>query len=41
MSVTVPYLDDEGNPSIATALLGSHHGFRRDPPRFALALPRR
>ena len=40
MSVTVPYLDDEGNPSIATTLLGSHHAFRRDLPRFALALGR-
>jgi hypothetical protein len=40
MSVTVPYLDDEGNPSIATALLGSHHAFRRDIARFAMALGR-
>src|SRR5881394_2583646 len=33
-------LDTDGSPSIATALLMSHHGLRRDVARFALALER-
>src|SRR5947207_3118189 len=31
-------LNDDGSASIATALLMSHHGFRRDIARFAVAL---
>src|SRR5688572_15584378 len=31
-------LNDDGNASFATALMMSHHGFRRDLARFALAL---
>jgi len=33
-------LNDDGTASIATALMLSHHGFRRDLARFALALDR-
>ena len=33
-------LNDDGSASMATALLMSHHGFRRDLARFAIALPR-
>src|SRR5205814_7981278 len=34
-----PYLlNDDGSASIATALMMSHHGFRRDLARFAIAL---
>jgi hypothetical protein len=33
-------LNDDGSASIATALLMSHHGFRRDIARFATALER-
>jgi hypothetical protein len=33
-------LNDDGSASMATALMMSHHGFRRDIARFALALPR-
>jgi hypothetical protein len=33
-------LDDDGSASMATALMMSHHGFRRDLARFAVALGR-
>lgn len=33
-------LNDDGNASIATALMMSHHGLRRDIARFATALPK-
>jgi hypothetical protein len=39
MTQKVPtLLDDEGNASVATALMMSHHAFRRDLARFAIAL---
>src|SRR5215831_18347413 len=38
MSTGPTLLDHEGNASIATAIMMSHHGFRRDVARFAIAL---
>jgi hypothetical protein len=40
MSITKPpnLLDDDGNASMATAIMMSHHGFRRDLRSFARAL---
>lgn len=38
MSSIPNLLNDDGTASIATALMMSHHGFRRDLARFALAL---
>jgi hypothetical protein len=35
-----PLLNDDGDASMATALMMSHHGFRRDIAEFALALER-
>ena len=38
MSQAPNLLNDDGTASIATALMMSHHGFRRDLARFATAL---
>jgi hypothetical protein len=40
MSKATTLLNDDGTASMATALLMSHHGFRRDIARFAAALAR-
>jgi hypothetical protein len=40
MSGTPNLLNDDGTASIATAIMMSHHGFRRDLARFAAALER-
>ena len=40
MSQAPDLLNDDGTASMATALLMSHHGFRRDLARFAIALGR-
>ena len=41
MSSAPRLLNDDGTASIATALMSSHHGFRRDLGRFARALERK
>ena len=38
MSHVPQLLNDDGTASIATAIMMSHHGFRRDLARFARAL---
>jgi len=38
MTTTIQLLNDDGSASVATALLMSHHGFRRDLAHFAVAL---
>src|SRR6186713_1584177 len=40
MSTPPNLLNDDGTASIATAIMMSHHGFRRDLARFAIALDR-
>ena len=40
MSTPPNLLDDDGNASMATAIMSSHHGFRRDLAQFATALRR-
>jgi len=40
MSQVPQLLNDDGSASIATALMMSHHGFRRDLARFSMALER-
>jgi hemerythrin-like domain-containing protein len=40
MATTISLLNDDGSASVATALLMSHHAFRRDIARFGRALAR-